>query len=229
MAARSLPLMFHPVAQLTNQPSINKEPSSEGFFIVYILQIGKTTLRLAYNINNNGETMKRTIRLKKQKQKGFAILLVAALISAMAILALEATSYLANERGQVWQAIGQANGLIIGASGITKKNQGVFPCSASDFGVQALPGSTYASFTVSSACHIIVTFGDTNHGAQQTTYHAIQDAVIDYAPTFTQDGTLYYTCTVDNSFFKQFFSITQCAQKAPVTAGNQSSSTTSSS
>ncbi|MFM0417531.1 hypothetical protein [Paraburkholderia aromaticivorans] len=163
--------------------------------------------------------MKRNIKFKGKKN-GFAVLLVGALIASMAIVALQVKMTLDKERGQVLQAIGQAQGLTIGAIAISKKNYGIMPCSPSDFGVQSLPGSAYATFSVSSACHIIVTFADTLHGS-------LQDAVLDYAPTFSENGDLLYTCSVDNSFFKQYFNLTQCSQKAPVrTAGNNTSGTT---
>ena len=156
--------------------------------------------------------MKKTAILKKRKQKGFVLLILVALISALSILAMIATSDIVQERNQVWEAIGQARGLTVAASGIALKNHGLPPSSITDFGVQALPGSTYASYTVNNG-HIIVTFGDTEHGAFNSVFHVIQqNPMIDYAPSLNSDGTVSYSCTINNNFFKQFFAITQCNQ-----------------
>ncbi|MFM0417530.1 pilin [Paraburkholderia aromaticivorans] len=156
--------------------------------------------------------MKSEINIKlKGKKNGFVLLMLMALISAASLLAMFATNYLIDERDQVWEAIGQAQGLTVAASGIAAKNHGIPPSSISDFGVQALPGSTYASYTVSNG-NIIVTFGDTAHGSFSPVFRIIQNATIDYAPHPNPDGSVSYYCTINNNFFKQFFAITQCNQ-----------------
>lgn len=157
------------------------------------------------------------MKLNRKKQKGMMLIgLMAGLNIALVTMAgsMALWAYEIN-KGQVYEAIGRGWGLADGASAYARLNAGVPPANTAIFSPNhPLVGSRYASYQIKGG-HILVTLGDTMHGAQNPVTKIVQDAVIDFAPNYNDDGSVSYTCSVDNSFLKQLYMITQCGLTPP--------------
>ncbi|MCW5156372.1 type II secretion system protein [Burkholderia cenocepacia] len=157
-------------------------------------------------------------RIKTKKQKGLFLIEIMVALTLIAILASASMAITGLEisRHQVQNAFAYGNGLTL--SGLTYfKQKGTAPMTTTDLGVNAIPGTTYASAQLVNG-HYIVTLGDVMNGSQNPVVSKIKLATIDYAPHFDGNGLLFYTCSFSNSYLKSGAYVSQCTLMTPGTA-----------